>query len=477
MAGSQHGVAARARAADRGRPRRRPDAGPAHDALRDPRDLLRPARRAAEPQARAGGGPAEESSSRGRRSAAAPGPSAVGDEVGRGRGRSRPGRRSALSRTRSAAAAASSAIAISVASSSRPSRRCGRASRRAGRSRRSRSRPRPGRGARRGRSCRLTITATAPARCGGDLGPEPPGGGVGVLGEQADRRRRRGRLEVSMPGVGADEAVLVSTIRHRARRAGPRGSRRGSARPARGSLPSTAASSRASAPRTRRRRALRTRPSAFETTFWATTTTSPSPSSAAAAISSPSRSPAPTSGSPANGQELDRGRSRAAGAERRSAAAVAGAALAVAARARWSGRSRSVGGVEVERQRGDLLDREADARLRAAATWRVAAARAEGGADRVRRGEDQPVGAARRGGRGRSRRSARAPAVEQRGRARAGRAAGSRRAAARRTRRPRLGVGRSRPAPASMWPGVGGVVETTSAPARAAISWRDRARR
>ena len=105
------------------------------------------------------------------------------------------------------------------------------------------------------------------------------------------------------------------------------------------------------------------------------------------------------------------------------------------------------GGVEVERQRGQLLDREGDAGLARGGDVALAAALAEGGPDRVRRARAPGRWCRCRGGRGRSRRSARARRSAG-GRARAGRAAGSRRA----SRTTQLGArglrrGRSRPAP------------------------------
>ena len=84
-----------------------------------------------------------------------------------------------------------------------------------------------------------------------------------------------GRLEVSMPALAQTRPWRVSMIRtpRSARRTSRLSSRISSTRA--GSLPSTAASRRASAPGIAEER-RRTRPSALETTFCETTTTSPS---------------------------------------------------------------------------------------------------------------------------------------------------------------------------------------------------------
>ena len=106
--------------------------------------------------------------------------------------------------------------------------------------------------------------------------------------------------------------------------------------------------------------------------------------------------------------------------------------------------------VEVEGERGELLDRERDPRLPGGDDVAFAAALAEGGADRVRGARARGRWCRCRVGRGRRRRSARAPPSAG-CRARAGRASGNRRAG-----------GRRRPAPSS---------RARAIPSRAASEW------
>ena len=104
---------------------------------------------------------------------------------------------------------------------------------------------------------------------------DPARRGVGVDGQQGDSVVA-GDVRGVDAGVGADPARVRLDDQHAALGADHRrDSRRGSARPARGSLPSRSASSTASPPGLDSAR-RRTRPSAFETTFCETTTTSPS---------------------------------------------------------------------------------------------------------------------------------------------------------------------------------------------------------
>ena len=176
------------------------------------------------------------------------------------------------------------------------------------------------------------------------------------------------------------------------------------------------------------------------------------------------RVPSTNSGNPATGDCT-----RQLAAPRSYPQRLGGAAAAAAARRQLAGQRDHVGrGVEVEAQRGQLLDPEGDPGLAGGGDVAGAAALAEGGDDRVRRAQRQRVGAGRRGGRGRSRRSARGRRSAA-GRARAGPAAGSRRGGGRRRSLPRLRRGRSRPARPRRGRRRSGS-GTTSAPAAAASS-------
>ncbi len=157
------------------------------------------------------------------------------------------------------------------------------------------------------------------------------------------------------------------------------------------------------------------------------------------------------------------------------ALAVRLAAPAVAPRARRVRATTSAGVSRSSASEGSSSTSKGTPASRAAATWRAQLPSPKAG--RIASGgrERQGVGAGRRGGRGRSRRSARARRSAA-GRARAGRAAGSRRGAGRRSRR-RSASARAIPASAaSTWPSSSGS-GTTSAPAAAAISWRAPGRR
>ena len=274
--------------------------------------------------------------------------------------------------------------------------------------------------------------AYPPRRCGLDLGPDPPGGCIGVLGQQRDRARL-GQVRAVDPGVGADEAMVglddqdaaLGTQDAPALGEDQLDQRRVLAeRPRRGGAPR-----RPGSPSERRR----TRPSALETIFCETTTTSPS-RELGARRRSPRRPPCP--------RRTPAAPRRAGPSLAHSAQRPRGAAGAAAAGLELAGEGDDVGrGVEVERQRGELLDRVGDPRLAGGGDVAGAAALAEGGPDRARRARGRGRWCRSRGGRGRSPR--RSPGRRSAGgRARAGRAAGSRRGGGRRTRRrrPRRGL-------------------------------------
>ena len=129
--------------------------------------------------------------------------------------------------------------------------------------------------------------------------PQPGGRRVGSRAGAArasprrerSRRRRRPTRRRSRAASPRSRAARASARCARPRAGSPRRD---------ADRPSSPASSRARSPGSRSASST-TRPSAFETTFWATTTTSPSSSAAAAAISAPRSSPAATSGSPVTG--------------------------------------------------------------------------------------------------------------------------------------------------------------------------------
>ena len=298
----------------------------------------------------------------------------------------------------------------------------------------SRSRPRPGPGARRGRSCRRRSPPSATPAAAVISARIRRRRGVGVLGQQGDRARPRAGWRCRRRRWRRRSRGGSRRSGRRARRAAPRGSRSRISSTSAGSLPSTAASRRASAPGIDRGEPAHPPLGLGDDLLRddddvAVARARPGRRSARRAAS-----PRSTSGSPATG--IDRAAPRLA-AHIPSAFAVRRARPGL--RLQLAGQGDDVGrGVEVEGQRGR--------------------------APRPRRGR-RPHGRRRRGGRGCPRRrpgriasgGARTRALvpgpvavgddrdvaararrSAAGRARAGRAAGSRRAAARRTRRPQL---------------------------------------
>ena len=143
-------------------------------------------------------------------------------------------------------------------------------------------------------------------------------GRVRILGQQDDLVGRR-RVRGVDPGRGADEAVACLGDHER------RAAAEHAGRLAQDHLEPGAGRRRPRArapPRTARpRRGATTRPSAFETTFWATQTTSPSRSSTAAAIIAARSSPSTISGSPSTGRTAITRASRRRGPPPRTASA------------------------------------------------------------------------------------------------------------------------------------------------------------
>ena len=198
----------------------------------------------------------------------------------RRRARPRPaGRRPCSPRTRSAAAASSSATATCVERSTRPAR--------SGVPRRSRSGARPAtpiatsvvprRNGRPNES--VTITATVDAGALADRVADPAGARVGVDRQQDERVRARPRSSGRRPAEAQTKpwrvSAITSALRERTMRAVSRritSTRADRARPASSRARSDGSTSSSAT----------TRPSAFETTFCATTTTSPSSSCACA---------------------------------------------------------------------------------------------------------------------------------------------------------------------------------------------------
>ena len=183
------------------------------------------------------------------------------------------------------------------------------------------------------------------------------------------------------------------------------------------------------------------RPSALETTLWATTThVAGARARGRAAISAARSSPGPDLGQP--DERLGRAASKAAEAAEHPAG-VGGVPVPVGrARAAAPRGPPTVSTSSPSDGTSSTLDR-APGGLRRRSTWRSPRAGAEGGRDDVRRGEDERVGARRRGGRGprRAAGSGRGGALEQRVELRRGRARGCRRGRAarggRRGRAPR----------------------------------------
>ena len=279
-----------------------------------------------------------------------------------------------------------------------------------------------------------------------------------------------------MPALAQTKPCWVSTMRT------PRSARSTSSLSSRisstsaGSLPSTAASLRASAPGSTEE-SLRTRPSALETIFCEMTTTSPSSSSARAAISAADAHPLDELGQAEHRHDpqpsLIRGSFPALWMDRATGALISPAPWRCGGRgrgappARGSGRSRRRG-VEVEAERGQLLDPEGDARPRGRGR------RGGRSCPRRRRGRSRRAGSApgrwcrSRGGRGRCRRSARAAPVSSRS---SSRGSSSGQSPGRRTTQvaPSASARAIPASAASTWPPSSGS-GTTSAPASAASS-------
>src|SRR5829696_3672272 len=207
------------------------------------------------------------------------------------------------------------------------------------------------------------------------------------------------RLEVSIPAFAQIQPDLVSVIRTPRSARTTRSLSASTSSTRAGSLPSRAASSRARTPGSTPLNS-RTRPSALETTFWEMTTISSPAGDPASAIRRPRSSPARSSGRPSTG--LIRS-SRAGKAESGCGGLHTLAQLPedpCGPRRRLRVEEQLVaqegevlGRVEVDGDRLELLEREADSRGARTAHVPRAAVRAEGREEDIGRREDQCIGA------------------------------------------------------------------------------------